>query len=337
MPSNPPTPGSAMQDPAGSDENIAQTIRDIMLKLGEVEIAHLPTEDKPLAPTMLAIPEGRKLEDITPQITAAMERFQPLRRRGTARMQTLESLIDWANRFKGDTSALFANPDMTQPSLTCIANYHDGGGHTTDGREATARHCDHRGIYSFPLSKQWNAWRAVSVKPLDKDELGEFIEENAMDILDPTPAILSKRTSEDHESWENRMIDLAAQLQGRFGTLAQLLQMSKSFQIHQASNLSVSTNRDTGEASIQFTDEHNDAEGRPLQIPNLLMITIPVFESGAPYRMAVRFRYQKTGSQVKFRLQLHNVQRVFDACFDEAIQTAASATDLPLFLGTPEA
>ena len=309
--------------------NVAETVRDIMKSAGETEMAYHKTDDDPLAPTLLSVPEGRSIQDITPQITAALERFQPQRRRGTANLQTLESLIDWANRFKGAASALFADASITSPRLTCIANYHEGGATTVDGPEPTARHCDHLGVYSFPLSKQWQTWNNVKDRPLDKDELGEFLEENALDILDPTPAVLSRKPSDDHESWENRMIELAAHVHGRFGTLAQLIGLSKS-------KLSISTNRDTGEASIQFTDEHKNAEGAPLQIPNLIMITIPVFESGAPYRMAARLRYTKNGSNVKFHVALHNAQRVFDACFDEAITTARDATDLPLFIGEPE-
>ena len=142
---------------------------------------------------------------------------------------------------------------------------------------------------------------------------------------------------DDHEKWENRLIDTARQIEGRYGQLTQLLAMSKRFQVFETSDLKVSTNRDTGEAEIQFLNEHKDAEGQPLNIPNLIIIAIPVFLGGALYRMPVRFRYRKSGASVKFILSIYNPEKAFESAFKEAIAQATEATELPLFLGSPEA
>ena len=69
---------------------------------------------------------------------------------------------------------------------------------------------------------------------------------------------------------------------------------------------------------------------------NLIIITIPVFLNGAPYRMPVRFRYRKAGSAVKFTLSIYNPERAFEAAFDEALKIAEEATELPIFRGHPE-
>ncbi|EEX16987.1 conserved hypothetical protein [Citreicella sp. SE45] len=71
-------------------------------------------------------------------------------------------------------------------------------------------------------------------------------------------------------------------------------------------------------------------------MPNLIIITIPVFLNGAPYRMPVRFRYRKSGSTVKFILSIYNPERAFEAAFDEALKIASDATELPIFQGHPE-
>jgi uncharacterized protein DUF2303 len=113
--------------------------------------------------------------------------------------------------------------------------------------------------------------------------------------------------------------------------------MSKRFQVYETSDLKVATNRDTGESEIQFLNEHKDADGKPLNIPNLIIIAIPVFMGGAPYRMPVRFRYRKMGGQVKFILSVYNPDKAFEASFGEAVEAATAATKLPTFKGTPEA
>ncbi len=325
--------------------NTAETMRDVMEKIGGTEHITVPDDFDFTKAHLVAKPSHREIQDLTPLHRTAAEYLKPARRKGTARLDDLQSIIEWANRFKGETSALFAKPDMTAPTLTCIADYHAAGAVDPDSAEgdATARHCHHRAIYGFPMSDEWKAWMKVSSgndgKPLllEKDDLGEFIEAQAKDIMDPTPAVLELKKSEKNENWENRLIQTAQQIEGRYGQLTQLLAMSKQFQVFETSDLKVSTNRDTGESEIQFLNEHKTADGKPLNIPNLIIIAIPVFVGGAPYRMPVRFRYRKMGGSVRFILSVYNPEKAFEAAFKEAVVQATEATELPVFMGAPEA
>jgi len=268
-------------------ENPAETMRDVMAQICKHEEIATPIGDGKLTEAhLITVPEKRRIEDVTSRHRDAAQYFKPARRKGTARFADLQSIIAWANRFKGDTSALFANPDMNAPTLTCIADYHDAGpvDVTAATGDPSARHCHHRAIYDFPLSEEWKAWMGVSGKPLNKDNLGEFIEAQAKDIMDPSPAILKGGITTKNQPWENRLIETAQKIEGRYGQLTQLLAMSKQFQVHETSNLTVKTNRDSGEQEIQFVNEHKAPDGKPLQIPNLIIIAIPVFMGGAPYR-----------------------------------------------------
>jgi hypothetical protein len=319
-------------------ENPGQTVRKLMEELGSTEQLCEPSDTNPTAPHLITLPSGRKVEDITKAHREALEFYRPLRRQGTARLADLESMIAWVNRFKGETSAMFANPDMSAPTLTCIADYHGEGPVQVDSEtgDTTARHCKHRAVYPFPLSDEWKAWMRIAGEALGKDEMGEFIEAQAKDIMDPTPAILSGQESDKHQPWENRLIQTAQKIEGRYGQLHQLLAMSKMFQVYETSNLKVSTNRDTGEAEVQFLNEHKAADGKPINVPNLIIIAIPVFLGGALYRMPVRFRYRKFGAEVKFILTPYNPEKAFEAAFKEAVTEAQESTALPVFMGSPE-
>lgn len=321
-----------------STENPVATMRDVMEKIGGTEHITRPEDFDLTSAHLVAMPSHRKVEDLTSAHREAAEFLKPARRKGTARLDDLQSLIDWANRFKGPTSALFAKPNLNAPTITCIADYHAEGpaDQATATGDPTARHCHHRAIYSFPLSEEWKAWTGVSGNPLEKDDLGEFIEANAKDIMDPTTAILAAKESDKNQPWENRLIQTAQQIEGRYGQLTQLLQMSRQFQVYETSNLKVTSNRDTGESEIQFLNEHKGADGKPLQIPNLIIIAIPVFMGGAPYRMPVRFRYRKMGGAVRFILSIYNPEKAFEAAFKEAVEEATEKTELPTFKGTPE-
>lgn len=320
-------------------ENPAATMRDMMQKLGHHDAIETPDGLDLSKPHLVTVPEHRKVEDLTAMHRTAAEYLKPSRRKGTARFDDLQSLIDWSNRNKGASSVLFAKPDLKAPTITCIADYHEAG--AADPLNPTgdpaARHCHHRAVYNFPLSEEWKAWTEISGKPMDKDELGEFIEANAKDIMDPTPAILKGEENDGNENFENRLIRTAQQIEGRYGQLTQLLQMSRQFQVYETSDLKLVSNRDTGEGEIQLLNEHKDAAGQPLKIPNLIIIAIPVFMNGAAYRMPVRFRYRKVGSTVKFILSLYNPEKAFEASFKEAVEEATEKTNLPTFRGTPEA
>lgn len=325
-------------------ENIAETVAKLVMEKGEIQPL-TPIDGNPLThPVLVSVPTYRHVEDVTAEFRAAYEYLKPARRQGTARLADLASFIAWANRFKGDTSVIYANPDMSDPQLTCISDYHEKGSIFIDPEygDETARHMLHRAEYHFPVSDEWTAWMKVSKgsngnpMPLDKDDMGEFIEAHAKDIMDPTPAILGGSYSDENEGWENRLIETAEQIEGRYGPLHQLLSMSRQFQVFETSDLKLTTNRDTGEAEIMFQSEHKDAQGQKLNIPNLIIVAIPVFRGGAPYRMPVRFRYRKNGGSVQFILSVYNPERYFEAAFEEAVTQATEATELQTFYGTPE-
>jgi hypothetical protein len=326
-------------------KNIAETLLAELPRMADVQIVLQPELSADpnaqhglmTAPFIVAIPNGLTKHDLTVELQKAQQTLQPYRRTGTAMMLDLASLIAWANRFKGPDTVLFADTG-DKPSLTCIADYHAAGAPVSSptARDPTASHCRHRASYAFPISREWKLWNDASGKLLDKAVFGEFIEANAKDLLDPTPAILRPEYQDNPEPWELAMIAVAQQLDGRFGQYRTLVQLAKQFAVNEVSNLTVSLNRDTGENSIQFLNEHKDPDGAPIRIPNLFMIAIPVFDAGAHYRLAVRFRYVKAGADIKFRMSLHNPDIAFRDAVTLAVNAATAETALPVLAGFPE-
>lgn len=317
-------------------KNIAETLLAEMPRLGEVQLISMPTAETPEAPFIAAVPEGLRIEDLTAKHRAVMEALKPLQRTGKAVLADLDSLIAWTNRFKGDDTVLFGQIHP-EPKLISVIDYHGSGAPVVapEAGDPSANYGRHRAVYNFPVSEQWKRWSAIDGKALDKDVFGEFIEANADDFLDPTPALLGQAGGEI-EAWEQRMIDIAAKIQGRFGQYAAINLLSRELKIHEVGHIEVKTNRDTGEAQVQFLTEHRSPDGSPLTLPNLFMIAIPVFEEGALYRLAVRFRYRKAGQDVKFIASIYNPDAALRDAAREAMHYAQSETDVPLLMGRPE-
>lgn len=326
--------------PNDTPENIAQTVAKLLETQPDVVIISNTDTDRSLAQPLLAsVPTGRVIVDLTQQLRAAQGFVKPLQRKGRATMNNLTSLIDWALRFKGENSVLFADNNLQKPKLTCISDYHLAGPATTDfNGDATARHCHHTATYAFPLSKQWQEWMKQSGAAISGVEMGAFLENNILDVIDPplsltSPGIAGAEASEA----DLRLIDIARKLDGSYGNAMTLLGMAKSFTVYETSEFVENRNTTTGEATLVHKSEHLDGTGQPIKIPKLFLIAIPVFEDGPAYRLPVRFQYRKNGAQVKFFLTLHDPRHAQDHAFNEAVSYATAETDMPTFAGTPEA
>lgn len=330
-----------MSNDETTPENIAQTVAKIMS-----DNMAMPTPLEPdlmprdlSTPLLVAVPNQHQVQDFTAKLREAQSILKPFMRKGTAKMADLASLIGWANRFKDSNSVLYALNQDSGPTLTCIADYHMAGPSSLDEMgDITARHGQHRASYTFPVSKQWARWMKASGDAMSGVEMGAFLEDNILDVIDPPTALtLPGLAGAEATEAEIRLIDIARRLEGSYGNASQLMGMAKSFTVNEAADYTVAHNSTTGEATVQIKSEHMDANGQPIKVPKLFLIAIPVFEGGPAYRLPVRFQYRKAGQTVKFFLTLHDPKFARDHAFDEAVQAAHTETGLPLFMGQPEA
>ena len=353
-------------------ENPVQTMRAAMEK-------HLPAQKiEQGGATFIDHAADRKVRDVTADILAARrtaEAMPPMRRKGTARLNTLGSLIDWANRFKGDTSALYLDINRgssisqtgvsgqggqlatergqytesqvtttttelktaSRVTLTAVANYHAEGGPelSEDKAEATARHCDHRGVYDFPLSESWKRWTGAAREKMSVADFGEFIEDNARDLLDPTENVhRGSLDAKDLQNWEQDAIEIAQRLKGEYASVDRMVDLGRSFAVTVAAKTSVKYDRQSQRANLIIKEEHSDEEGQPLKLPRLFLIAIPVFEMGDKFPLVCTFNYTATGPKLHF--DLYDAQTSFEDAVTEAGKKAHTATELPLFYGIPE-
>lgn len=252
-------------------------------------------------------------------------RDAPLRVRGTALHTRLDSFIAHVNRFKNSDTAIFAVDSGDSPSVTAVYDYH---GDTEGCAEADAAFAEHRATYAFPLSEEWKAWHKVDGEKMDMGAFAQFLEDHIVDV----------EMIADIKS-VNETVRQFIQTLGGWSTVAspsKLIELSRGLQIYENSNVKDVRKLQSGEAQIAFSSEHVDADGKPLNIPSLFIINIPVFaRSTVLDRVVVRLRYRKS-SGVQFWFELWRTDRVFDFAFDEALITVREQTELPLFVGIDE-
>lgn len=317
--------------------NPAETVREVMENLGSVEPLTLPDTAtfgvaQPDQPVLISVPRGREVIDASKFFG---DRMRPVRRKGKMVAQSLKALIDWTNRFKGENSMLFLDRREESLSLTSIANYHRRGVPDIDmGKgDETAEWCDHRAVYNFPLSREWLTWMKMNKQPMCVEDFGTFIDDNIRDLLDPTAALSG--VGDPASNWERVAMEVADKLGGKFADVHQLISLSKDFRIFSTDRVQVTHDKSSGQAQIAFSEEHTDEMGKPLKLPNLFLIRIPVFDRGAVYPLVVRFMYRKQGPKLFY--EIYDPARAIDDAIDEVAEKAEFETHLPIMDGLPEA
>ncbi|WP_394658545.1 DUF2303 family protein [uncultured Novosphingobium sp.] len=247
-------------------------------------------------------------------------RKAPIARAGTAHLTTLETFIDLTNRFAVDSSVVFAVDDMARAKLTTIFDYHadiDSGGATANLK--------HKAEYAFPFSDEWKAWHGKNAEIMTMAEFAQFLEDRIVDV-DAT----GEPTSPEAKAF-------VAAINGKLASPSKLIELARNLQVYENSTLKEARNLSSGEGQLTFTSEHVDADGKPLSIPNLFMILIPVFaRSPDYYRLLARLRYRKANGGVVFWYELWRADLAFEQAFAEACAQVRERTTLPLFIGTAE-
>lgn len=247
-------------------------------------------------------------------------RTTPIDRVGTAKLTTLESYIEHSNRFKVESSVVFACDDMAHAKLITIFDYHAG----IDSGGATAN-LKHKAEYAFPFSDEWKAWHGKNAEPMSMAQFAQFLEDRIVDI-----DANGEPTSDEAKAF-------VTAINGKLASPSKLIELARNLQVYENSTLKEARNLSSGEGQLTFTSEHVDADGRPLSIPNLFMILIPVFaRSPDYYRLLARLRYRKANGGVVFWYELWRADLAFEQAFTEACNQVRERTGLPLFIGAAE-
>jgi uncharacterized protein YfdQ (DUF2303 family) len=283
----------------------AQAIIDHTLEHAGLDIFQNPRID-----TIAALPKGLRLERVGELLESLQER--PQRRRGTVRLTEEQSFVAWVNRNSlRPESCIYAQAEK----IECVVN---DDTLTDDGHEAGWR--DYRAEYSLPKSRAWHAWTLASERPMSQGGFAEFIEDRIMDVLPP-------------ESVGESASSIAEQLGVAVASPSALMALSRGLSVRVNSKVTNAVNLSTGEAQLEYGEEHVGEKGAPLKVPGAFAIGIPVFERGALYSMPVRLRYRVKEGRVMWTIQLLRQDESYEHALGEVIERIAQGTQLPVFRG----
>lgn len=242
-------------------------------------------------------------------------RLHPRRKKGTAEAQTFESFCELTNRHKTGNSVIFADADWRKPSFTTVIDYHHLGEHGQPDYGA------HRVHYAFPLSEEWQAWNKMNGQKMTQEDFACFLEDRVAELASPT---------EEERIWLER--DFATTI----ATPSQLVELSRGLQVNVASKVKAAHTLANGEGQIVWEESHQDAEGKPLKVPGIFILSCPPFFMGDKVRIPVRLRYRASGGSVVWFYQIYRPDQFITEHVRHALFDAREQTGLPAFEGKPE-
>ena len=245
----------------------------------------------------------------------------PERRKGRAQFYDVASFVEHTKRFLDTDSIVYAfqGDGKTVAHLLSVLDYNKAGPYG-----AQPRYGEHRGLYCFPLSKQWKAWTAASGVSMNQGAFALFIEEHIVDVSLP-PA-------------DQHLINLASLLDASFAMPKQLFELARGLSVNENAKVTQRVNPNTGEKTVSFKTEQSDDEGNPIRVPSLFLITIPVLDGEkTAYRIPVRLRFRKVGEALQWTVELYKAEDAFEDAFNGICERVAKETGLAVLRGTPEA
>jgi uncharacterized protein YfdQ (DUF2303 family) len=138
------------------------------------------------APQVVSTPGGREFllrphgythEDVTPR--NKLDVLMPKLIEQGVTLQNAEALIAYLERYKGETSMMFA--DVEKNRIVGAIDYH------APDKAALIKH---RAVLDLPYSEEWKTWSAIDGTLKPQLEFARFIEENAPDIKAPDAGTL---------------------------------------------------------------------------------------------------------------------------------------------------
>ncbi len=268
---------------------------------------------------IFAVPRDYELKSTKPFIDELLPK--PTRRKGKSVHATPASLAAHIERYKSDTTVLFADQDAA--NITAIYNYNPNG-----PDERNALFGDHRATLELEKSDELKEWMKFAQEPRTAEQLAFFLEKRGIDLV-PLDAV-----PDDHKP----RIDRIRLIGGAIGDPQSVINTIPALKILETSKVQNAKNIATGECSFVYESENStvNSEGEKVTVPGWFLIAFPIFKKGPLDLIPVRLRYRKKGGEILWSVDLIDIEKYIEEAFEQIAIDVAAMFSAPLFNGKPE-
>lgn len=158
---------------------------------------------------------------------------------------------------------------------------------------------DHVAVLDLQPSEEWEAWNGLEGELVEQGEFMMFLEQHAQDIIKPDQATM--------------------------------IELVRDFSAASSVNFTSAKRLDNGDRKFVYEDE-TKVKGE-IQVPERIMLDIPLYRGETSVRLEAHFRYRLRANGLFLGLSWHRAFEVRDAAFKQAVTSAAEASGLQPFYG----
>ena len=218
-----------------------------------------------------------------------LERYQarPNRKTGNLSVVDVSSLGQYVQRHSEPGTAIHA--DYSKATMVAVIDGHDDG----------PGHGDHRVTFTAHTSDQLKAWLAINKKPMGQIAFGLFLEDRAVDVVQPDAATIME--------------------------MVMTFDATKKVTFRSAQRLH------DGQRQFQYVEE-NETKGA-VTLPDHAIILAPIYRGMEPQRIKFMIRYRIEDGSLQFTVQMHDQETVMRAAFDKCVDALRlGLTDEPVYV-----
>lgn len=237
--------------------------------------------------------------------TIDLEKFLPAPRRpkGTVKVRTAQNFIDYVNAYKHPGKLLMV---ADKDGVTAVLNHHEKTPATD--REAQPGWGDWRCYLDFEVTPSWSGWSGFAGSWQTQESLANWLEENALDIVEPDAG---------------HLLDVVSNLR-------------------LASESKVARRINLQNGAVRFVFEENfipqgggEGDEGVLEVPPRFTIRTQVYVDGPVFEIPVILRYQVKNGQVLWLFKFTaEKDRILRDALDNVTAVIHESVGQPVFRGS---
>ena len=210
------------------------------------------------------------------------------------RFQDSVAFIAYVNAFKQSATRIFY---VQSGKFLAVIDYHIPGEKAVD-----PQHGDHLAYLDLTRSPEWSTWACASEKAMNQQEFAEFVEDNARDILQPSPI---------------EMLEIATGLQATVGA-----------------TFRSAINQANGTVQLNWDEQiEGTVRGTGKAIPAQFQIGVRPFMGNERYPVDCRLRYRVSGGSLKLHFKALHLDPITEAALEGIVAKVRDETGITPALG----
>lgn len=209
------------------------------------------------------------------------------------------SFIEYYGKFADSNSRVFGDEEGLK--VKGILDYHVP---TADPDGSTPRWGSHTVTLTLRPSEEWRRWSAQDGKKMTQAEFAEFLEQNSVDIVRPSPA---------------HMMEIATDLKG-------------TTEVEFANGI----RQQDGSVKFKYTEQTKTTVGAgEVNVPDRFVLSVPVFIGSERIHLEAYLRFRVNGGKLQFWFTLIRPEAAIRTAFQASSVKIASDLKIVIIAGSP--